>query len=422
MNEDRRRIAVIGAGVSGLTAAYVLHRACDVTLYEADDRLGGHAHTHDVAAGHVTLAIDSGFIVHNERTYPALLRLFRELGVATQATEMSMSVSCRECGLEYAGSRGLPGLFARSTNMFRPHYLNLLRQVPVFYRQARALLRNSAIDDETTLGHFIGAGRFSPYFVRHFVVPLVSAVWSCGPGLVSSYPARYLFAFLANHGALSVAGSPTWRTVVGGSRTYVDLIAKRLQTVRAMAPVRSVQRHSDGVDVLDDSGAVESFDAVVIATHADQALELLADPSSEERSTLGAFQYSHNDTVLHTDSSVLPSHRRAIASWNYQLPGCATSTGPVRVSYHMNTLQRLSSDSDFVVTLGRTGDIDPSRVLARTTYAHPIYTPESLAAQGRLPQLFTKRLAYAGAYHGWGFHEDGCRSGVRAAEHLGVSW
>jgi len=409
--------------VSGLTAAYLLHWDHDVTLFEAEDRLGGHAHTHDVAAGDRAFAVDSGFIVHNERTYPYLLRLFRELGVATQPTEMSMSVTCGQCGLEYAGSRGLNGLFARSANAVNPRYLNLLRQVPAFYRRARALLDHPEPDGgEITLGDFLAAGRYSPYFVRHFVVPLVSAVWSCGPHLVPAYPARYLFTFLANHGALSIKGASSWRTVVGGSRSYVDLVAKRLQTVRAMAPVRSVHRHAGRVDVRDDADTVDSFDSVVVATHADQALRLLADPTRDERAVLGAFEYSENDTVLHTDPAVLPRHRAAVSSWNYQLPGCAPSTGPVRVSYHMNTLQRLDSEADFVVTLGQSEDVEPQRVLARMTYTHPIYTPQSLAAQHRLPEISTGRVAYAGAYHGWGFHEDGCRSGVRAAEQLGVSW
>ncbi len=423
IGNPRRRIAVVGAGVAGLTAAYVLHRAADVTLYEADDRLGGHAHTHDVVAGGRTLAVDSGFIVHNERTYPYLLRLFRELGVATQDTEMSMSVTCPQCRLEYAGSRGFSGLFARPANALNPRYLNLLRQVPAFYRDARALLAGDGGDDgDITLGEFLARGEYSAYFVRHFVVPLVSAVWSCGPQLVSSYPARYLFTFLAHHGALSINGSPTWRTVVGGSRAYVDLVAKRLGAVRAMAPVRSVRRHAFDVDVRDESGAVERYDAAVIATHADDALRLLAGPTEAEQSVLGAFGYSSNETVLHTDPSVLPSARRAVSSWNYQLPGCAPSSGRVRVSYHMNTLQRLDADTDFVVSLGRSADIDPSRVIMRTTYTHPIYTPRALAAQRRLPEIASNRIAFAGAYHGWGFHEDGCRSGAGAAEQLGVTW
>jgi len=419
----RRRIAVIGAGVAGLTAAHVLQRSTDVTLFESDDRLGGHAHTHDVpsAAGH-TLAVDSGFIVHNRRTYPMLLRLFDELGVATQPTEMSMSVRCEGCGLEYAGARGLAGLFASPAALRSPRYLALLSQVPRFHRRARALVAAGAGTAEPTLGEFLRAGRYSRYFVEHFVIPVVAAVWSCGPDRVLEYPARYLFQFLSHHGALSVSGSPTWRTVTGGSRTYVEQAAKNLSAVRTATPVRSVTRWADGVAVRDDADEVAEFDGVVIATHADQALAVLADPSPAQRSALSAFAYSRNVTVLHTDDSILPRHHGARASWNYLLPSCAPTPGAVRVSYDMNRLQRLDAAEPYVVTLNGDDRIRPERVLATMMYEHPIYTPAALAAQRRLPALNDGVTAFAGAYHGWGFHEDGCRSGVDAARSLGVDW
>ncbi|WP_433200873.1 NAD(P)/FAD-dependent oxidoreductase [Dactylosporangium sp. CS-047395] len=410
-----RSVAVIGAGVAGLTAAYVLRDAYDVTLFEAEPRLGGHAHTHDVADGPATLAVDSGFIVHNRRTYPRLLRLFDELGVPTQETEMSMSVRCLGCGLQYAGARGARGLFAQPP---RPAYLATLAQVPLFHRRARALL---AGEDNPTLGEFLRRGRYSAHFVRHFAVPLVSAVWSCGTGTVFEYPARYLFTFLANHGMLSVTGSPTWRTVTGGSRTYVELLAKELRTVRTGVPVRAVHRGPDGVRVRDDADAEQRFDAVVLATHADDALRVLADPTPHERAVLGAFTYSVNDTVLHTDATVLPDRPGAQASWNYLLPGCDPADGPARVTYDMNRLQRLEARRRYLVTLN--GDRVPGEaVVARMRYTHPIYTPAAIAAQRRLPELHDGTTAFAGAYHGWGFHEDGCRSGVQAAESLGVTW
>ncbi|MFI5930911.1 NAD(P)/FAD-dependent oxidoreductase [Actinoplanes sp. NPDC051494] len=410
-----RSVAVIGAGVSGLTAAYLLRQAREVTVYEADVRLGGHAHTHDVADAAGALAVDSGFIVHNRRTYPSLLKLFAELRVPTQETEMSMSVTCRGCGLEYAGAKGPRGLLARPP---APSYLATLAQVPVFHRRARALLASG--DDDMTLGEF--TRRHSAHFVRHFVIPLVAAVWSCGTEVVADYPARYLFRFLDHHGLLGVTGSPTWRTVTGGSRTYVDLLAKELTSVRAATPVRSVSRTATGVEVRDDSGEIRGYDEVVVATHADQALALLENPTDAERRTLGAFGYSRNETVLHTDASVLPRAAAAHASWNYLLPGCGPDSGPPRVTYDMNRLQRLDARSRYLVTLNPAGRVRDADVLARMTYEHPIYTPTSVAAQRGLPALNDGRTAFAGAYHGWGFHEDGCRSGVAAAASLGVTW
>ena len=416
----RRRVAVIGAGVSGLTAAYLLQRTADVTLYEADDRLGGHAHTHDVEVGDRVVGVDSGFIVHNRRTYPNLLRLFAELGVATQATEMSMSVRCQGCGLEYAGSRGLRGLFAQPTAALRPPYLVLLAEVPRFHRLARDLL--AAGTDDCTLGEFLDRGRFPRYFTEHFVIPLVSAVWSCGPHWVADYPARYLFEFLAHHGMLTITGSPIWRTVVGGSRRYVEAAAKELSAVRTATPVRAVHRTNRGAAVRDDADTWAEYDAVVMATHPDQALALLADADDRHTTVLGAFGYARNETVLHRDASLLPRRPAARASWNYLQPACAAQPGDVQVSYDLNRLQRLDTDVPLVVTLNGSARIRPDTVIERMTYHHPVYTSAALAAQRRLPELNDGVLAFAGAYHGWGFHEDGCRSGVAAAASLGVVW
>jgi predicted NAD/FAD-binding protein len=419
---NRRRTAVVGGGVAGLTAAYVLQQAGDVTLFEADDRLGGHAHTHELAdPGGRLLQVDSGFIVHNERTYPMLLRLFAELGVATQESEMSMSVRCEGCGLQYAGARGPGGLFARPGSALRPRYLRMLAQVPAFHRAARAALESGRADTET-LGSFLRARRFSPYFVAHFVVPLVSAVWSCAPHTAMRHPAGHLFHFLRHHGLLSVTGSPQWRTVTGGSAEYVRRVEKRLTAVRTAAPVRAVARGADGARITTEDGATQEFDAVVLAVHPDQALRMLADPTGEERRILGAFTYSRNETLLHTDASLLPSAPRARASWNYLMPSCGAAADGVLVSYHMNRLQRLDAAQDYVVSLNAAERVDERRVLARMTYEHPVYTPRSVAAQRELPRLTTGVTAYAGAYHGWGFHEDGCRSGAAAAAALGVRW
>jgi uncharacterized protein len=425
----RRRIAVIGGGISGLTAGHILSRTDEVTLFEAAGRLGGHADTHLVdEPGGGQVAVDTGFIVYNERTYPLLTRLFGELGVETRASEMSMSVSCSGCGVHYAGKRGPAGLGAGVAAGGRA-YLQMLAEVPRFHRAARRLLATTAPEPEPesaggpALGDFLREGGFSAYFAEHFAVPVVASVWSCPQGTALQYPAAYLFAFLANHGLLSVSGSPQWRTVAGGSRRYVDLIASGLAHVRISSPVRSVSRRPDGVTVLDDSGAGLDFDAVVIATHPDQALRLLDAPTPAERSVLGAFSYTPNEAVLHTDARLLPSRGAVRASWNYAL-SCrdGSAAGPARVSYHMNRLQGLLTDTDYIVTLGGREDIDPASVIAVMDYAHPAYTRESVAAQARLPGLSTPVTAFAGAYHGWGFHEDGCRAGVAAARALGGSW
>lgn len=419
----RQRVAVIGAGVSGLTAAYLLQRRYDVVLFESADRLGGHAHTHDVTTADArTLGVDSGFIVHNERTYPNLLRLFAELGVSTQDTEMSMSVRCQGCGLEFAGAKGFGGLFPRIGNMARPAYLAMLAQVPRFHRRANRLLDTPNTGDELTFGEFLEAGRFSSYFAEHFALPLVSAVWSSGQRTSRSYPARYLFEFLRHHGMLSVTGSPVWKTVAGGSREYVRRVADRVAAVRLATPVRSVRRLADGVEIRDHDDRAHRVDHAVLACHADQALDLLVDPTPAEKEVLGAFDYVENETVLHTDPGPLPASAAARASWNHLKPACGADSGPVRVSYDMNRLMRLAEPEDYVVTLNGTDGIRPDRVLDRMTYRHPIYTPATVAAQSRLGEIGDERVRFAGAYQGWGFHEDGCAAGVRAATAFGAGW
>lgn len=331
-DDARPRVAVIGAGVSGLSAAYALRRTHQVTLFEANDRLGGHAHTHQV-------------------------RLFRELGVPTRPTEMSMSISCAGCGLRYAGGRGPRGLLgglgsppargARQAARLAP----VLGQVPGFYRAARGLLATPRSSWDPTLAEFLGAHRFSTHFVRHFVVPLVSCVWSSGDLDVDTYPARHLFTFLDHHGMLQVRGSATWRTVVGGSRSYVDRLAGALPDLRAGSPVRALARHEDTVEVTTADGTRTSFEEAVVATHADQALALLADADPTEKEALAAFSYSVNPTVLHTDASLLPP-RRARASCNYAMSHCHAPAGAARVTYWMNRLHGLEpSVEDLLVTL-----------------------------------------------------------------------
>ncbi len=419
---SRPTVAVVGSGVSGLTAAYLLQRTSDVTLFEADARLGGHAHTHELvdAAGR-SQAVDTGFIVHNRRTYPQLLRLFAELDVPTQESEMSMSVSCGGCGLEYAGARGPAGLFAQRSSLTNPRYLKMLLEVTRFHRHARRVLATPPTEVQT-LRDFLTEGRYSPYFVAHFILPVVSCVWSCGAEVAGDYPARYLFTFLDHHGLLSVTGSPTWRTVTGGSRTYVERAVKSLSRVATAVPVREIRRGADGVTLRTDDDAALDFDRVVVATHPAEALRLLSDANADETRVLGAFTYSQATTLLHSDTSLLPAAPRAAASWNYRMASCAVTDDPVRVTYDMNRLQRLDSATRYLVTLNAETAVDPATVIDRMHYEHPVYTPESVAAQADLPSLTSSTTAFAGAYHGWGFHEDGCASGVRAAEAFGVRW
>ncbi len=434
------RVAVVGRGGAGLTPAYLAAATARVTLFEADDRLGGHADTHLVDA----LAVDTGFIVHNERTYPTLVRLFDELGVATQESEMSLSVRSDTAhgghALEYAGALGIGGLFPRWRNAVRPSYLRMLVEIPRFHRRARALLSEPAdttladttLADTTladmtladmTLATFLDRGGFSAYFRRHFMQPLVAAVWSCDPELALDYPARYLFAFLQHHGMLQVFGSPQWRTVTGGSREYVarvaDAIAARGGEILLDTKVTSVLETPDGVQLTDGNGETRRFDRVVVATHPGQAIAVLAEPTPLQRDVLAAMPSSHNLAQLHTDTSMLPRARRAWASWNHlERP----DEDGVTVTYDLTRLMRLPTDVHYLVTLGGADLVDPGKVIATMDYEHPVYTPASVAARARLPEIDTDRLAFAGAWHGWGFHEDGARSGVAAAARLGFGW
>ena len=433
-----RRVAVVGSGVAGLTAAWIASRTAHVTLYEADDRLGGHADTHRVPTADGELSIDTGFIVHNRRTYPTLLRLFAELGIATQPSEMSLSVSDAGTGVEYAGALGPRGLFAQPSSLRSRDHWRMLLEIPRFHRRARALLAadpgpssasgpmgagsHDGSGDDQTLRDFLRDGGFSDGFVRHFMEPLVAAVWSCDPATSLDYPARYLFTFLEHHGMLGIFGSPEWRTVTGGSATYVAAVAAGLQEVRTETKVTSVRELGDRVEVTDGSGTTTTYDAVVIATHPAQALAILEAPTALQREVLSALPYSSNPALLHTDTSLLPKARNARASWNFHRPATELASGAVTVTYDLTRLQRLPTDVHYLVTLGGEGLVDPATVIDRMEYEHPLYTPESVAASRRLPEINTPRIAFAGAYHGWGFHEDGARSGLAAATHLRLPW
>ncbi len=404
------RVAIVGAGVAGLGAAYVLSKAHDVELFEQADRAGGHVNTFR----HEGLGLDTGFIVLNEPNYPAFGRLLRELGVATRRSEMSFSVSCGECGLEWSGRRP----FAQRRRLADRRFLSLLAEVARWLRTAEGALADGSLEGRT-LGSYADERGYSQRFRSHFLMPLASALWSSAPERALDFPAAYGIRFFERHGMLGLKRH-RWQTIEGGAQTYVSALLERVRgEVRLGLGVRAVRRDDSGVDVVADDGETRRFDKVVLATHADQSLGLLADPSSDERKLLGAWQYTSNEAVLHTDERFLPTVASARASWNYELNGSSKPT----VTYYLNRLQRLEAEKHYCVTLNRSEEIDPESALMRTVYTHPLYTLESMAAQVELPLLSGQRhTEYAGAYHGYGFHEDGFTSGVRAAAALGVDW
>ena len=412
------RIAVVGSGISGLASAWLLSQAHDVVLFEANDYLGGHTHTHPIELAGQRYAVDTGFIVHNPAHYPLLTRLFRALGVATQPTTMSFSVHNARTGLEYNAAT-LDTLFCQRRNLVSPRFLGMVRDLFRFYRQAPALLEGDG--PGPGIGDWLDDNGYGEAFRDDHLVPMASALWSSPPEQVLAFPARYLVQFMANHQMLQVSGRPEWRVVRGGSSTYVSALRARWQVQeRLRCPVRSVTRDAHGV-IVDSVVGSERFDRIVLACHSDQALALLGDASDAERDVLGAIAYQPNDVVLHTDASLLPRHRKAWAAWNAFVPG--TPGAPCTVSYCMNLLQGLRSPEPFVVTLNRSEAIDPAKVLRRLHYQHPVYNAVSVAAQRRKDRIQGRNHTwFAGAYWDWGFHEDGMRSAVDVAAGLGVDW
>jgi predicted NAD/FAD-binding protein len=410
------RVAVVGTGVAGLAASYWLHRRHDLTVFEANDWIGGHVHTVPVRLGRKTFHVDTGFIVFNERTYPLFCGLLRRLGVRSRPTDMSFSVRCEGTGLEYGGA-SLRRVFAQRRNLLRPSFHRMLRDVRRFQRESRRLLE--APDAKVTLGDYLAGAGYSSEFVEAHLLPMAAAIWSTDPQTMRDFPAQALVRFFENHGLLQLRGGPRWRTIEGGSFRYVErLVAGFRDRIRLSEPVERIVRERDGVTVLTRSGAVEHFDQIVLATHSDQALSLLAEPSGLERRVLGSIRYRPNEAVLHTDASILPRTRRAWASWNYHL--LRERPEEVALTYHMNRLQHLDAPEELCVTLNRTDAIDPSRVIARMTYHHPLLDGEALRAQEAWRAVSGRnRTHYCGAYWGYGFHEDGVRSALRVVRSFG---
>jgi predicted NAD/FAD-binding protein len=410
-----KRIAVIGSGISGLSAAYYLSRKHEVHVFEKDNRLGGHTHTVMVDSEHGPIPVDTGFIVHNDRTYPNFCRLIEELGVATQPSDMSFAVTENDGAFEYS-SHGLSGFFAQKSNCFSPRHYALLREILRFNRAAPQVLNNP--DAGVTLGEFLEAGRYSPVFVERYLIPMAGAVWSMAPDVVPKFPAVTLIRFMQNHGMLGINTHPKWKVIRGGSHSYfAPLTAPFRERITKDTTISSVERSDSGVTLQFRDRPAQQFDEVVFACHGDQILPLLTQPTAAERDLLGSFTTTCNDACLHTDATLLPRRPAARASWNYLLG----DSGKVTVTYHMNRLQSLNTVEDYCVTLNANGSIDPARVLRRMVYEHPLYTHAAIRAQERWQEISGKnRTHFCGAYWFYGFHEDGVRSGMRVAEALGV--
>ncbi len=411
-----QRIAIIGSGVSGLVAAHHLHAEAYVVLFEADHRVGGHVNTVNVDEVHQSLGIDTGFIVYNEPNYPGLSKLFGELGVATQPSDMSFSVSSDLTGLEYRGTN-INTLLARRTNLVRPSFIRMVSDIPRFNRAARALLDRDDID--LSLDEFLRREGFSRPFVDDYLIPLGAAIWSANPKEFSDFPATSLARFLEQHGLLSLGSRTPWRTVVGGAQRYVEALTAPLRDqIRTRCAVRAVERDDAGVLVRSDGCPEgERFDRVIFATHADTTLALLASPTVAEASVLGSFRFQRNRATLHTDASLLPQRRRAWASWNYRRTSDDQKV-PV-LTYYANRLQNIVSATDYCITLNADDAIEPSSVIASFDYAHPMFDEAALRAQRRHDEIDGRfRTHFVGAYWGYGFHEDGVQSALRVAQRV----
>lgn len=411
------RIAIIGSGISGLTCAHLLSRRNEVTVFEAADWIGGHTHTVDIEWHGQRYAVDTGFIVFNDWTYPNFIRLLDSLGVVSRPTEMSFSVNDPDSGLEYNGN-SLDSLFAQRGNLLSPGFWGMLRDIVRFNRQVVADLDGHRIEPGMGLGDYLHTRGYGQRFIHHYIVPMGSAIWSVSRADMLRFPLHFFVRFFRNHGLLSISRRPQWRVIEGGSRSYVEPLCKTFsERIRLNCPVTSVRRDDTGV-VITSAAGQERFDKVVFACHSDQALALLEKPTTSEHEVLGALEYAANEVLLHTDTRLLPSRRKAWASWNYRLGGPAHA--PAAVTYNMNILQGLDAPVTFCVSLNQGDSVDPSQVLARFNYAHPQYSLAAMAAQARQGELQGNRHSYfCGAYWANGFHEDGVVSALDVAQRFG---
>ncbi|VUD52817.1 hypothetical protein TDB9533_01709 [Thalassocella blandensis] len=412
------KIAIIGAGISGLTCAHELHKEHDITVFESAPEIGGHTATKDIELDGQHYAIDTGFIVYNDWTYPNFIKLLEDLNVATQPTDMSFSVHCTETGLEYGGSN-LNTLFAQRRNLFKPSYLKMLRDIVRFNKEAIRDLEQEKISDSTTLGEYLASHHYGEAFVKHYLVPMGCAIWSASTQVMLEFPLLFFVRFFKNHGLLSVANRPQWHVIKGGSREYLKPLTQAYaDKIQTSARIESVIRRADNVHIkLQDETAPLSFDQVIFACHSDQALAMLTDASLQEKTILQAIPYKNNEVVLHTDESLLPHSKRAWSSWNYCVDG-ATQESAV-LTYNMNILQGIQSPHTFCVTLNATDKINPEKILGRYHYEHPVFSLASVAASNRWSEINgVNKTWFCGAYWGNGFHEDGVASALRVTKGL----
>jgi uncharacterized protein len=412
------KIAVIGSGISGLTAAYLLSRSNDITVFEANDYIGGHTNTIDVPLDGKVYPVDTGFIVFNLKTYPNFVKLLRQLGVTWQDSNMSFSVQCDRTGIEFSPT-SLNALFSQRRNLLRPMFYRMLFDVLRFRREAPELLKGN--DDQTTLDEYLTRNRYSDAFIDHFIIPMGDSIWSADPLRFREFPARLFVEFFENHGILNIKDPTTWLVIKGGSRQYIEPITRPFrEKIRLDSPVESVQRHDSGVTVKVKGSEPESFDKVIIAAHSHQALAMLADPTEQERQILGTIRYQDNHAILHTDISLLPQRQIAWASWNYHVP--KADLGRVALTYDMSILQGHKAPEEFCVTLNLSDAVKADRIIREIPYDHPVYDPNSLAARKRREEINGQNHTYfCGAYWYYGFHEDGVHSALDVCRHFGVT-